>query len=75
MCIDNLHTKRERGMKMIAPEGLREEMVSNKFFSKKHKEFIEAMDTNRTHEFLDDNPEFVQMMMNYADKITIEEDE
>ena len=61
-------------MKMKMPARLREELLSNKFLRSRFKELKTAKDNNRTTEFLDENPDFVQMVMNYADKVTVEEE-
>ena len=61
-------------MKLIPPEGLAEEMRSNTFFVNKYKEYEEACNNNLLKEFLDENQEFMQMMMNYASKVKIEFD-
>ena len=57
-------------IRFIPPEWLIKELTTNKFLKVRYKEFREACADNRMNEFLDENPEFVQMLTNFADKIT-----
>jgi len=68
---------KNRGNKItiIQPKGFVEEMTSNKFFMARYEEFTEAEKNNRIPDFLKENPEFFQMMMNYSAKLTVIEEE
>ena len=59
-----------------AENKIREEILSNKFLVRRIQEFkdIEG-ESAAMKKFLDDNPDFIQMMMNYASKIKIEDGE
>jgi len=54
-----------------------EEIRKNKWLIKIYKEFVEAQKSGKTTEFLNDNPDFLQMIMHlaYSEKIKIIDNE
>jgi hypothetical protein len=61
-------------MKMKMSDRQKREIESNKFLNTKYEEFKEACENDRKNEFLDENPDFVQMMLHEASKIQRDED-
>lgn len=62
-------------MKITHTKGFKEEVLSNKFLVDMTKKYMEACDNGTHKEFLDANPDYVQVMMNFAmdDRIVIDE--
>jgi|GEM_PF-7049531 hypothetical protein len=65
-------------MKLSIPKDIYATIMSNKVLHKMFHDFIEVVkteDDKKIFEFLEDNPEFYQMIMNYAQYVEIIEED
>lgn len=65
-------------MKFALPADVYETMMSNKVLFKMFWDYMEVIkteDEQKIFDFLDDNPEFYQMILNYSQYVEIIEDD